>query len=239
MDWTARLAKRREVFSEWPHDPVPEVTKGGYGTFGTAPDGHSENIAPDSDGLCVETPEAERPQASPAATDSTTMRAELLEAARPEGINRDIIHALPDIELQATVEQLAQCPADTRDGVVRAYIRALRDTAEQDAGRVPPGPHAMALCRHCGAVWIASDVVAVLPVVEGVARCLGCPWCHVRIAGGYIPRPKVTCAGCKHFTPDTVNPAGGLGTCASGHKARFPNEQHRCSEWRPKNEHGK
>lgn len=76
---------------------------------------------------------------------------------------------------------------------------------------------------------------ALAPVVHGVPRVLGCPWCHIRRAGLFVPRPKVTCAGCRFFERDLVNPAGGQGRCGlPGVDPRwhFPHERHACADWR-------
>ena len=35
------------------------------------------------------------------------------------------------------------------------------------------------------------------------------PWCFRRKAGKSFARPLVTCGECRHFLPDTINPAGG------------------------------
>lgn len=42
-----------------------------------------------------------------------------------------------------------------------------------------------------------------------------------------------TCAGCRHFNPDPVNPNGGLGTCAQGRGSFYPNMAHRCEARAP------
>ena len=116
---------------------------------------------------------------------------------------------------------------------VAALESMAADTADRHAGRVPEADTAAMHCQHCGPVWIHPAIAACLPVVAGWPRALGCPWCFVRKAGGYIPRPPVTCGDCQHFTPDTINPPAGMGTCASGHGMHYPMQQHRCGEFQP------
>lgn len=107
------------------------------------------------------------------------------------------------------------------DGRQLAALDSMqRDTDDRHAGRVPTGDTARILCKGCGPVWIRPDIAAVLPMVDGWPRALGCPWCFVRKAGGYIPRPPVTCESCHQFTPDTINSPVGMG----GRRARL-----RCS----------
>lgn len=109
---------------------------------------------------------------------------------------------------------------------------ALDDTATRWAGKVPLDETAPIYCTQCGPVWTHPAVAAVLPVVDGWPRALGCPWCFIRKAGGYVPRPLVTCDTCASFQPDTVNPGAGMGTCACG--MYYPMQPHRCDRYQPK-----
>lgn len=81
---------------------------------------------------------------------------------------------------------------DTSDNLTADQLAAIKtmqcDTAERHAGRVPAGDTAWMLCNSCGPVWIHTAVAAVLSVVDGWPRALGCPWCFVRKAGGVVPR---------------------------------------------------
>ncbi|WP_143154276.1 hypothetical protein [Rhodanobacter sp. OK091] len=106
-----------------------------------------------------------------------------------------------------------------------------RDTDDRHAGRVPAGDTARMWCKGCGPVWIHPDIAAVLPVVDGWPRALGCPWCFVRKAGAYIPRPPVTFEGCRHFTPDTINPPTGMGDCGKGHGMPYPMQRRGCADF--------
>jgi hypothetical protein len=108
-----------------------------------------------------------------------------------------------------------------------------RDIDDRHAGRVPAGDTARMLCRGCGPVWIHPDIAAVLPVVDGWPRALGCPWCFVRKAGGFIPRPSVTCESCRHFNPDTINPTAGMGACGAGKGMHYPMQRHGCDAFDP------
>ncbi|MBQ4853744.1 hypothetical protein IMW82_03495 [Rhodanobacter sp. B2A1Ga4] len=111
------------------------------------------------------------------------------------------------------------------------------DTDDRHAGRVPAGDTARMWCKGCGPVWIHPDVAEVLPVVDGWPRALGCPWCFVRKAGGNLPRPSVACEGCRHFTPDTINPAAGMGTCGAGKGMHWPMARHICGNHSTRNPH--
>ena len=123
---------------------------------------------------------------------------------------------------------------DSLDADQLAACQSMQaDTADRHAGRVPAGDTARMLCARCGPVWIHPDIAEVLPVVDGWPRALGCPWCFVRKAGGHIPRPPVTCEGCQHFTPDTINPPAGMGTCSAGKGSHYPAQQHRCDTFDP------
>ena len=72
-----------------------------------------------------------------------------------------------------------------------------------------------------------------MPQINGMPRVLGCPWCHVRKAGKYVPRPRIHCAACTHYVPDDVNPAGGAGHCGlkptDMYRVHYPKQKHRCA----------
>lgn len=160
--------------------------------------------------------------------DTTTgdTRADLLALADRLAVDRAHVHRLDDDGLTLL--------AAVGEGGLRAFLLAAEDAAIRRAGKVPPGDTAAILCRHCGLVFVHPDIATVLPVVNGWPRALGCPWCFVRKAGGYIPRPPVTCEGCRHFSADTINPTAGIGTCGSGHGMHYPMQHHGCGDYRPK-----
>lgn len=152
-------------------------------------------------------------------------RDDLLALAAAEWIDPAHVHRQHDLDVAACIG------LDTRQ--LAAYLAMLADTANRRAGRVPAGDTAAIHCEQCGPVWIHPTIAEVLPVVGGWARALGCPWCFVRKAGGYIPRPSVTCEGCRHFTPDTINPAAGMGTCGAGKGTHWPMASYRCEQFWP------
>jgi hypothetical protein len=163
------------------------------------------------------------------AHDPAVLRTHLLNTAAVEYADPDLIHRLPQVDLDICT--------GLPDNVLRAYVRALEDEAERMAGRVPRRETAAILCVRCGPVWAPPEVAAALPVVKGMPRALGCPWCHVRHAGKYIPRPRVTCGTCAHYQPDSVNPGAGAGHCdqhpGNSHRMHYPMQCHACGDWRP------
>lgn len=120
------------------------------------------------------------------------------------------------------------------DNALRTYVRMLAEEAERKAGNVPADETAMALCRHCGPVWVHPAVAAVAPVIDDTPYLLGCPWCHVRGAGKAIPRPPVACGDCRNFVPDSVNPVGGMGSCGVGCNPDrpWPGVTRMCARWK-------
>jgi hypothetical protein len=162
---------------------------------------------------------------TPAADALKAERVRLLALAAAEWINAAHVHRMADADLSDWIA------AGLDDGQRRAFLHLLADTADRHAGRVPLDDTAPMYCQHCGPVWTHPDIAAVLPVVDGWPRALGCPWCAVRKAGGYIPRPSVTCGDCQHFTPDVLNPPAGMGICANGHGTHYPMTTRRCAEF--------
>jgi hypothetical protein len=138
------------------------------------------------------------------------------------GIDPAHVRRIPDADLALW--------ATVPDDSLRAYLLALDDSATRQAGKVPVGDTAAIRCARCGQVYVHPSIAAVLPVVDGWPRALGCPWCAIRKAGGYIPRPRVTCETCTHYVPDTINPAAGVGDCASGHGTHYPMQRHGCCD---------
>jgi hypothetical protein len=111
----------------------------------------------------------------------TVPAARLLSIADAEMIDPELVHRLP-----ADVVEI--CTGLAKE-TLRAYLRALRDTALRERGNVPGDETAAALCRHCGPIWLHPAVARVVPVVDGWPRVLGCPWCHVRNRE-VVPHPK-------------------------------------------------
>lgn len=155
-------------------------------------------------------------------------RTRLLELVDRLGIDPAHVHLLPLLDVLA-FDGLG-------DEQLRAYLSMLDDTATRQAGKVPAGHDAAILCHRCGPVLVHPGMAAVLPVVNGWPRALGCPWCFIRKAGGAIPRPRVTCASCACYRPDTINPAEAGGGCSSGHGTRYPMQRHGCGNFTPRDE---
>lgn len=171
---------------------------------------------------------AQPPKPAPASSgDCAGALAALLELADRLGIDPAHVHRIPacDLVLWAAI------PGDA----LRTYLLALDDTATRQAGKVPLNDTAAIHCHGCGPVYVHPGIAAVLPVVDGWPRALGCPWCFVRKVGGYIPRPRVTCGTCRHFQPDTINLAAGVGGCASGHGTHYPTQHDGCGDFNPGN----
>lgn len=173
--------------------------------------------------------------------DTAEVRAHLLALAETEGIATGLVRALPESELAATGEQCAAVEAEQPGRgyeLARQYLRMLATRATMQAGQLPPGFDTPALCRHCGHVWLPRAQAAVLPVVGGWPRALGCPWCFVRLPEGRdIPRPRIICAECRHYQPDAINPAEGMGRCAidANHGGtNWPYQRRACGSFRPK-----
>jgi hypothetical protein len=156
---------------------------------------------------------------------STDQAGRLLAAIRAEFASDDLMGVA-----DATPDELAALS----DAALRAYVRMLHDACLRERGNVPVDETTVALCRWCGPVWIAPEVAAVAPVVDGLPRVLGCPWCHVKNLRP-MARPKVTCGDCRYFARDTINPSEGMGSCKAGcDPARpYPMVKHTCEEWRP------
>ncbi len=212
MNWHARLAERRgEDISKRAGGLTDKTDESPFVSFVSDPDGHSENIAP---------------APAPLADTLKPLRAHLLALADRYGFDPSHIHRLHDLDVAACI--------GLDEAQQRVFLELLDDTATRQAGRVPLDDTAAIHCERCGPVYVHPDIAAVLPVVNGWPRALGCPWCFIRKADGYIPRPRVACDTCARFQPDTVNPAAGMGTCASGHGMHYPMQHHGCGDYRPK-----
>jgi len=153
------------------------------------------------------------------------LRAHLLALAAGVGIDVALVRRLDDADVAACIGLDVRQLAD--------YVSMLSGTADRHAGRVPLDDTAAIYCEQCGPIWIHPTIAEVLPVVDGWPRALGCPWCFVRKAGGYIPRPPVACDGCRHFTPDTISPAAGIGACGAGKGTHYPMQRRGCSHFDP------
>lgn len=132
--------------------------------------------------------------------------------------------ALADSELIAptiletwTADDFAACDG-LPDETLRACLRALCRSTTMDGGTVPVDYTQAALCESCGPVWLWQGAPALL---------WGCPWCIRRKAGKGFARPLVTCGPCRHFLPDSINPAVGGGAC----DLRLPPRRGQAGRW--------
>ena len=123
---------------------------------------------------------------TPLADPLKPLRAHLLALATAAQVDPHHVHRVLDPDLADY--------AGLSDAQLTACLHMMADTADRNAGRVPAEDTAAMHCIHCGPVWIHPTIAEVLPVVAGWPRALGCPWCFVRKAGGYVPRPRVPCA---------------------------------------------
>ena len=156
------------------------------------------------------------------------LRLALLALVGRHGFNAAHIHRLKDPDVAAC--------AGLDDAQLVAYLALLDDSAVRWAGKRPAGHDAAILCHHCGPVWAHPDIAAVLPIVGGWPRALGCPWCAIRKAGAYIPRPPVQCMGCVDYQAGPINPAAALGRCAKGKDSHYPMQKHTCDVFSPAGE---
>lgn len=153
------------------------------------------------------------------------LRAHLLALAAAGEIDAAHVYRLHDADVSACIS------LDARQ--LAAYLAMLADSADRHAGRVPLDDTAPMHCEQCGPIWIHPDIAAVLPVVDGWPRALGCPWCFVRRAGGCIPRPRVNCGDCRHFISDMSNRDAGMGSCEKGRGMFYPMQMRGCFDFHP------
>ena len=147
-------------------------------------------------------------------------------------VHAEALHADPALIRSLSEPDLVAYGA-VPDALLAEYVGSMVTTAERQAGRVPAGDTAAIHCQGCGPVWVHPSIATMLPTVAGWPRALGCPWCAVRRAGQYIPRPKVTCENCRHFTADTINPGAGMGDCGQGHGSPYPMQRRACAHFDP------
>ncbi|WP_297926382.1 hypothetical protein [Metallibacterium sp.] len=154
------------------------------------------------------------------AAERDELRARLRELADREGLPLAPVDGLTDADLAP--ENGAPMLGDA--GLIR-WLHVLAENARMQQGIAPPGWTQPSHCHHCGPVSLWPGAPATV---------LGCPWCHVRRAGGKVPRPAVTCATCAHqqLRPDTSDT--GMHACGKGHGLHFAGERHGCGDWKPR-----
>lgn len=157
-----------------------------------------------------------------------TAREVLLGIADAEGLEESVVDRLGNTDLR----ELEGASDDT----VRAFLRALADTDDRNAGKRPKGYDTPAVCDGCGPVWLWPDICEQSDRREpnGWPAVMSCPWCFRRRAGQLFGRPDVRCQDCRHFVPNERNPRGGFGGCAADDTRGFlPFKSHGCADWRP------
>lgn len=115
--------------------------------------------------------------------DPNVIRTRLLALAAADYRDAGLVRALGDAFLR-------ECDGYS-DAQLKALLSMFADDTDRRAGRVPKDDTAAILCRSCGPVWIHPSIAAVLPVVDGWPRALGCPWCFIRARGIAIPRAHI------------------------------------------------
>lgn len=73
--------------------------------------------------------------------------------------------------------------------------------------------------QACGGLGDAELVAYLLLLTDAAEQKARAP----------LSTPTVACGDCRHFTPDHINPATGLGYCGAGKGAYYPMRRHRCS----------
>ena len=151
-----------------------------------------------------------------AATDHAELRASLLAICRSHALPERLVANLPDAELEG-------CELLSAEGLVR-WVQVLAENERMRQGIAPDGWTQASYCHHCSPVRLWAD--APLHVI-------GCPWCHVRRAGGQVPRPAVTCANCAHQKRRSDTGDAGMQSCMAGHSTHMAYAEHACDDWRP------
>lgn len=221
MGWRDRIAASA--------DAAPNPPEGTSVAFVSTPDGHSRSIENPSVAFGGEQDDH--------SGNIGTLRDQLLAIAEQQGKDASLVHALSESDLHALATHFARLPADRRTDVALALLSMRDDDAARREGRAPAGDTAAILCATCGLVWVHPSIAAVLPIVDGWPRALGCPWCHVHPRAGLaIPRPAVTCSACTHYQPDVINPAQGMGRCAieATTSTTWPHQARTCALFEPK-----
>ena len=170
-------------------------------------------------GDVVELARAHKPELLQALPDAADPRASLYRLADAEGLPRGIVDRLTDADLDP--DNGAHL---LDDAGLRRWLHVLAENERMRQGIAPDGWTQPSHCERCGPVrlWTGAPL-----------HVIGCPWCHVRRAGGAVPRPSVTCAACTHRQPRPDTSDAGMHTCTKAHGLHFANEQHACPDWHP------
>lgn len=156
------------------------------------------------------------PESAANAPDHAELRAHLLAICRSHALPERLVANLPDAELEG-------CELLSPEGLVR-WVQVLGENERMRKGIAPPGWTQASYCHHCGPVklWAGAPL-----------HVIGCPWCHVRKAGGQVPRPAVTCATCQHMRRMPQTSPAGMQSCKAGHGMHYAHAEHVCDDWRP------
>lgn len=145
--------------------------------------------------------------------------------ASHEGISiepGDALAMLDPVDLQVVGDRV------TTTTTRRVIASKIVEKTMCQRGLLPTAWTTFAVCAQCGPVWLAEGEPT---------ECPSCPWCGPVQAQRRIPRPVVECGECRHFTPDTINPPGGLGDCGNRTAAApglsWPFTTKQCPVWQP------
>ena len=166
-------------------------------------------------------PQVPQPADAANAPDHSDLLAKLRRLAEAEGLPRGIVASLTADDLHP--DNGAHL---LDDAGLRRWLHVLDENARMQRGIAPRDWTQASHCERCGPVqlWTGAPL-----------HVIGCPWCHVRRAGGPVPRPSVTCASCQHrqLRPNTSDP--GMHGCTKGHTLHFAFDSHTCGHWKPRN----
>lgn len=152
-------------------------------------------------------------------TATTALRTRLRELAAREGLPHALVDCLTDADLHPDGGAHLLSEAG-----LRRWLHVLQEEGSMRQGIVPAGWTQPCTCERCGPVLLWDGAQP---------RVLGCPWCHVRRAGGHLPRPAVTCATCAHQQQRPNTSEAGMHGCAKGNGLHHANATHVCDDWRP------
>ena len=159
------------------------------------------------------------PESAANAPDHADLRATLYRLATAEGLPGALVDRLTDADLQPD----NGAGLLSHEGLKR-WLHVLDENTRMQQGIAPDGWTQSSYCHHCGPIrlWTGAP-----------PHVIGCPWCHVRRAGGAVPRPAVTCASCTNMRRLPQASVAGMQSCTKGHGLHYANATHACDDWRP------
>ena len=164
-------------------------------------------------------PQVPQPADAANAPDHSDLLAKLRRLAEAENLPPAIVDGLSDADLDP--DNGAHL---LDDAGLRRWLHVLAENARMRQGIAPPTWTQASYCHHCGPVrlWAGAP-----------PHVIGCPWCHVRRAGGTVPRPALTCATCTHMRRLPQTSPAGMQSCKANHAMHYANEPHTCADWKP------